>query len=126
MPGAGEDNGEFEPPKEQGRPPPNPVYDKEPYPGEQAKKVQFRPFYWKYELGAKKEVNILGIVYRWREDEVFERLNILPFVYYTKRKLPQELASWFLWIFPSFSRATTACSSSRSAASRAACSASTS
>jgi hypothetical protein len=92
--------GQFRPPKEEGRPPPNPVYDKEPYPGEQAKKVQFRPFYWKYELGAKKEVNILGIVYRWREDEVFERLNILPFVYYTKRKLPQELASWFLWIFP--------------------------
>jgi len=97
---AEEDDTPYAPPKEEDRPAPNPFYDKEPYPGEQAKKVQFRPFYWKYELGAKKEVNILGIVYRWREDEVFERLNILPFVYYTKRKLPQELASWFLWVFP--------------------------
>ena len=90
----------YGPPKEEGRPPPNPFIDKEPYPGDQAKKVQFRPFYWKYELGAKKEVNILGIIYRWREDEVFERLNILPFIYYTRRKMPKELASWFLWVFP--------------------------
>ncbi|MEM8884027.1 MAG: hypothetical protein AAGD14_08165 [Planctomycetota bacterium] len=90
----------FPPPKEENRPAPNPFVDREPFPGEEARKVQFRPFYWKYEQGATKKVNILGIVYRWREDEVFERLNILPIVYYTARKQPQELKSWFLMIFP--------------------------
>jgi len=90
----------FPPPKEENRPAPNPFVDREPYPGQEAKKTQFRPFYWKFEQGDVKQVNILGIVYRWREDAVFESLNIIPFVYYTARKAPQELKSWFLMVFP--------------------------
>lgn len=90
----------YPPPKEENRPAPNPFVDREKYPGEDAKKTQFRPFYWKYEQGDRKEINVLGFVYRWREDEVFERLTVFPLIFYTKRKEPQELKSWFLYVFP--------------------------
>ena len=61
---------------------------------------QIRPFYWEQKDKYGTSWNILGPLIRYREDETFRRLQILPNMFYTERKQPQELKSWYFVFFP--------------------------
>jgi len=62
--------------------------------------TQYRPFYFKREDHRGKAVNILAPFIRYREDESFRRIQLVPFGYYTARHSPEEEKSWFFMIFP--------------------------
>ena len=76
----------------------NPIYDAEE--SREEKKVQFRPFYWRYESVDEKRIDVLAPMYTWREDSQFKRMQIFPFVYYTERTAPEDQKSWWLIGFP--------------------------
>jgi hypothetical protein len=60
-----------------------------------------RPFYERQEgPGAKKKVNVLTFLYRYRRDENFTRVQIFPNVFYTARHTPQDKSSWWFMFFP--------------------------
>lgn len=61
---------------------------------------QIRPFYWEKKDQYGTSWNVLGPLIRYREDETFRRLQILPNIFYTERKQPQELKSWYFVFFP--------------------------
>ncbi|HEY7516614.1 MAG TPA: hypothetical protein VIC87_19135, partial [Vicinamibacteria bacterium] len=62
--------------------------------------TQFRPFYFKREDHRGKSVNVLAPLVRYRHDEVFRRVQVFPFAYYTARHTPENEKSWFLILFP--------------------------
>lgn len=76
----------------------SPFVDRENRP--QGEVTQVRPFYRKEVSGDTKRVDVLGPLIRYREDAHFRRLQIFPLVFYTARKAPQELKSWWFILFP--------------------------
>jgi len=62
--------------------------------------VQVRPFYWRRETPEGVKVRILGPLVRWRQNDVYHSLQVLPNIYYTARRAPEELRSWFFIFFP--------------------------
>jgi len=64
--------------------------------------TQVRPFYFKREDHRGKAINILGPLIRYRVDESFRRIQVIPAGYYTARHSPEEEKSWFFMIFPLF------------------------
>ena len=76
----------------------SPFYDREERPT--GKVTQVRPFYWKREDKHGTSINVLAPLIRYREDETFKRLQILPNIFYTERKGPPEVASRQFIFFP--------------------------
>jgi hypothetical protein len=66
----------------------------------EATTTQVRPFYYRREDARGTAVNVLAPFVRYREDQVFRRVQVFPFVYYTARHTPAEERSWFLILFP--------------------------
>jgi hypothetical protein len=67
---------------------------------EGGKTTQVNPFYYKRVDENGKAINVLGPLFRFREDQVFRRVQVFPFVYYTERHSPETEKSWFSIIFP--------------------------
>jgi len=62
--------------------------------------TQIRPFYYKKEDQYGKAINVLAPLFRYRYDDVFRRIQVFPFAYYTARHSPANERSWFLILFP--------------------------
>jgi len=62
--------------------------------------TQLRPFYYRRDDEDGTEVDILGPLIRWREDEVYRRLQILPNIFYTARVSPADQKQWWFLFFP--------------------------
>ncbi|MFI5402163.1 MAG: hypothetical protein ACHQ1G_04440, partial [Planctomycetota bacterium] len=62
--------------------------------------TQFNPVWYKRVDEHGTAVNVFAPLFRYREDEVFRRVQVFPFVYYTARHAPAAEKSWFMIVFP--------------------------
>ncbi len=65
-----------------------------------ARTVQVRPFYWKREDDRGRRVNVLGPLVRYRADDVYERLQVFPNIFYSARTTPENDKRWWFLFFP--------------------------